>query len=244
MASARSLGFWVVVGLASGSIGVEASVREHFEQTVDFTPGGIFTIENQNGGIEIGVGSEPNVRIEAEKEAKSEEALRDIEIVVEGSGDRVSVRTVHHSRRGSGGVSYRILLPAEAQIEVSTANGGVFVRGIQGRVQAESVNGALEIEDIAGEIEAETTNGSIRASYQSLAGGRHRFETTNGAVKVYLPADAGGELDAETMNGSIDVEFPMNLTRTSRRHLQGSFGSGSSSFEISTVNGSVSILSN
>jgi DUF4097 and DUF4098 domain-containing protein YvlB len=106
------------------------------------------------------------------------------------------------------------------------------------------VNGALEIEDIAGEIEAETTNGSIRASYQSLAGGRHRFETTNGAVKIYLPADAGGELDAETMNGSIDVDFPMNLTRTSRRHLQGSFGNGSSNFEISTVNGSVSILQN
>jgi DUF4097 and DUF4098 domain-containing protein YvlB len=46
------------------------------------------------------------------------------------------------------------------------------------------------------------------------------------------------------MNGSIDVDFPMNLTRTSRRHVQGSFGSGSSRFEISTVNGSVSILSN
>ena len=100
------------------------------------------------------------------------------------------------------------------------------------------------IEDIAGEVEAETTNGSIRASYQSLEGGRHRFETTNGAVRVYLPADAGGDLDAETMNGSIDIDFPMNLTRTSRHHVQGSFGSGSSSFEISTVNGSVSVLQN
>ncbi len=241
MDSARSLSFLVGIGLAVGS---EASVREHFEQTVDFNPGGTFSIENQNGGIEITVGSQSSVRIEAEKEAKSEDALANIEIVVEGSGDRVSVRTVHHSRRNSGGVSYRIVLPAEAQILASTANGGVSVRGIRGRVQAESVNGALEIEDIAGEIEAETTNGSIRASYQSLEGGRHRFETTNGAVRVYLPAGGGGELDAETTNGSIDVEFPMNLTRTSRRHIQGSFGSGSSSFEISTVNGSVSILSN
>jgi DUF4097 and DUF4098 domain-containing protein YvlB len=224
--------------------GAEASVREHFEQTVAFNPGGVFSIENQNGSIEIAVGSEPSVRIEAEKEAKTEDGLRDLEIVVEGSGDRVSVRTVHDSRHGSGGVSYRIILPAEAQVAVSTVNGEVSVTGIHGRVVAESVNGALQIEDIAGEIEAETTNGSIRARYQTVEGGRHRFETTNGEVRVYLPADAGGELDAETMNGSIEVEFPMNLTRTSRRHVRGSFGSGSSSFAVSTVNGSVTILPN
>ena len=224
--------------------GAEASVREHFEQTVAFNPGGVFSIENQNGSIDISVGSESSVRIEAEKEAKTEDGLRDLEIVVEGSGDSVSVRTVQHSRRGSGGVSYRIVLPAEAQIMVSTANGEVSVTGIHGRVQAESVNGALRIEDIAGQIEAETTNGSIRASYQRVEGGRHRFETTNGEVRVYLPADAGGDIEAETVNGSIEVDFPMNLTRTSRHHVRGSFGSGASSFEVSTVNGSVTFLPN
>jgi len=224
--------------------GAQASVREHFEQTVAFNPGGVFSIENQNGSIEIEVGNESSVRIDAEKEAKTEEGLRELEIVVEGSGDRVSVRTVQHSRRGSGGVSYRIVLPAEAQVMVSTANGEVSVTGIHGRVQAESVNGALRIEDIAGEIEAETTNGSIRASYRTVEGGRHRFETTNGEVRVYLPADAGGDIEAETVNGSIEVDFPMNLTRTSRHHVRGSFGSGSSSFEVSTVNGSVTVLPN
>lgn len=235
--------FVVLVGILLAA-GAEASVREHFEQTVAFNPGGVFSIENQNGSIEIEVGNESSVRIDAEKEAKTEDGLRDLEIVVEGSGDRVSVRTVQHSRRGSGGVSYRIVLPAEAQVMVSTANGEVSVTGIHGRVQAESVNGALRIEDIAGEIEAETTNGSIRASYQTVGGGRHRFETTNGEVRVYLPADAGGDIEAETVNGSIEVDFPMNLTRTSRHHVRGSFGSGSSSFEVSTVNGSVTVLPN
>jgi len=105
--------------------GAEARVREHFERTVAFNPGGVFSIENQNGSIEIEVGSDQNVRIS-----------------------------------------------------------GVSPRGRR------------------------------------------------------------GELDVETMNGSIEVDFPMNLTRTSRRHLRGSFGSGSGSFAVSTVNGSVSILPN
>jgi hypothetical protein len=226
------------------AFGTHESVRETFEETVPFNPGGTFSIENANGGIEILAGNDASVRIEAEKRARSEDALRDIEIVIEGSGDAVSVRTVHHRRRDSGGVSYRIVLPAEAQIVASTANGEVAVQGIQGRVQAESVNGALHIEDVAGVIDAETTNGSIEASYRAVEGGRHRFETTNGAVRVYLPANAGGSIEADTTNGSIDVDFPLNLTRTSRRHIRGSFGSGSSSFQISTVNGSVTVLSN
>jgi DUF4097 and DUF4098 domain-containing protein YvlB len=224
--------------------GAEARVRERFEQTVAFNPGGSFTIENDNGSIDISVGSESTVRIEAEKEAKDEEGLNNLEIEVEGSGDRVTVRTIHRSRRNSGGVSYKIVLPAEAQVFVSTANGEVSVAGIRGRVHAESVNGALRIEDIAGEIEAETTNGGIRASYRSVEGGRHRFETTNGEVRVYLPSNAGGDLEAETVNGSIEVDFPMTLTRTGRHHIQGSFGGGSASFEISTVNGSVTVLPN
>jgi DUF4097 and DUF4098 domain-containing protein YvlB len=236
--------FVAVLGVVGLTARAEPSVREHFEQTVAFNPGGVFSIENQNGSIDISVGNEPSVRIEAEKEAKTEEKLRDLEIVVEGSGDRVSVRTVHHSQRGHGGVSYRIVLPAKAQIMVSTANGEVSVTGIEGRVQAESVNGGLRIEDISGVIEAETTNGSIRASYQSVEDGSHRFETTNGEVRVYLPKDTGGDIEAETVNGSIEVDFPMNLTRTNRRHIRGSFGSGSSSFAVSTVNGSVTFLSN
>jgi DUF4097 and DUF4098 domain-containing protein YvlB len=228
--------------------GAFAKVRETFEKVVPFNPGGSFTIETRNGSIEIGTWNEPNVQILAEKTASSEEGLENLEIVVEGSGDRVSVETIHHRKQthwGEGGqVSYRILLPAEAHVSAQTANGAVEIQGIHGRVEAKSVNGSLKVENVTGEIQAETTNGSIRASYEKALDGRHRFSTTNGAVRIYLPSDAGGELDAETVNGSIDVDFPVTVTRTSRRHLRGSFGSGTSSFEVSTVNGSVKVLAN
>ena len=234
-----------VEGLLSillAAAGAEASVREHFERTVAFNPGGAFGIENQSGSIEIAVGNESSVRIEAEKEAETEDELRNLEIVVEGAGDSISVRTVQQ-RPGPGGVSYRIVLPADAQVTVVTVNGDVSVTGIEGRVQAQSVNGALRIEDMAGEVEASTTNGSIHASYRAVEGGLHRFETTNGEVRIYLPEDAGGDLDAETMNGTIEVGFPMNFP-PGGLHVRGSFGSGGSTFEISTVNGAITITPN
>lgn len=220
-----------------------ASVREDFERTVPFDPGGSFRLENANGTIDIETWNESNVKIEAEKRARNEDALADIEISVEGSGDSVEVSTIHHRKRDQGQVDYHIYLPAEAQVSVRTANGGVTVTGIRGRVRAHSVNGSVTVEDISGDIEAETVNGAIRASYDRVADGSQRFSTTNGSIRLYLPSDAGGRLDAETVNGSIDVDFPVTVTRTNRHHLRGSFGNGSSSFEIETVNGSVKLLS-
>lgn len=221
-----------------------AKAREDFERVIPFSPGGTFEIENQNGSIVIQTWDEDRVRIEAEKVAESEDRLDDLEILIEGSGDSVSVET--HKRRSRWSdyakVDYVITLPVQANVDASTANGSVTIEGIHGRVEAKSTNGELKIEDIAGEIEARTTNGSIRAHYVRAVDGRHEFETTNGSVRIYLPSDAGGDFEANTVNGSIDIDFPTNTVRASRRHMEGSFGSGNGSFDIETVNGSVKIL--
>jgi DUF4097 and DUF4098 domain-containing protein YvlB len=234
-----STGLLFALSLSTSAL---ASVREDFERVVPFDPGGTFRIENTNGTIDVETWNESSVKIEAEKKAKDEDALADLEISIEGSGDSVTVETIHHRKRDRGQVNYHILLPAEARVSVQTANGAVTVTGIRGRVEARSVNGGVTVEDIAGDIEAETVNGAIRASYSQVADGAQRFSTTNGSVRVYLPSDAGGAIDAETVNGAIDVDFPVTLTRMSRRHMKGTFGAGASSFEIETVNGSVKLL--
>jgi DUF4097 and DUF4098 domain-containing protein YvlB len=243
IAAARVLCASFILAAAATGLAQER-LREDFEQVVPFNPGGSFRIENRNGDIEIATWGESSVRIEAEKTAKDEEGLENVEIQIQGSGSDVSVETLYHGRRNHGEVSYRILLPEEAQVSVATANGEVIVRGIRGRVDAHSVNGAVTVEDVSGEIDAETTNGSIRATYEKAAEGTHRFSTTNGSIRIYLPSGAGGEIDAETVNGGIDVNFPVTLTRTSRRHLRGTFGNGGSAFQVSTVNGSVKFLTN
>ena len=169
------LSTWLTAALVSFSAAVtlapdaSAKVREDFEKVVPFSAGGQFSVKNSNGSITIKTWNEGSVRIEAEKSAKNEEYLKDIEIVIEGSGDSVSVETVHHRRRNGGSVSYVITLPVEADVNVRTANGSVNVEGVHGHLEAKSVNGSLKLEDIAGDIEASTTNGSIRAQYYAGA---------------------------------------------------------------------------
>jgi DUF4097 and DUF4098 domain-containing protein YvlB len=234
----------LTVAVTTSPTDASAKVREDFERVIPFSAGGSFEIENSNGSIHIKTWSEDTIRVEAEKQARSEEDLDDIEIVIDSSGDSVSIETIHHRRRDGGKVSYVISMPAEADVSVSTANGSVTVEGIHGRVDARSTNGTLRLENIVGEVKAKTTNGSIRTSYDRATDGDHTFKTVNGSVRVYLPSDAGGEFDANTLNGSIKVDFATKIEHASRRHMRGSFGNGGSSFEIETVNGSVKILSN
>ena len=238
------LGLALVTSLASGA---DAKVKETFEQVIPFDAGGTFSIENKNGSITVQTWNEPNVRIEAVKSANRESDLENIEILIDGSGSSVSVETVHQKRRfwgSSGSVKYNITLPADAEVDVTTVNGAVTIEGIDGRVVARSVNGTVKMREISGEIETSTTNGSIRAEYARADEGEHSFKTTNGSVSVYLPSDAGGQFEAKTTNGSIRIDFPTELSRETRRHKRGTFGSGSSTFAFKTTNGSVKILQN
>ncbi len=233
-----------VTAFAAVSFG---EARETFEEVVPLSAGGTFEIDNKNGSITIKTWNEGNVRIEAEKVAKTQDALDDIEIDIQGSGDSVRVETHHPRNRlwgGGGKVSYVITVPSEANVRASTANGSLTIDGVQGKVDASSVNGSVKVADVVGVMDVSTTNGSIRADYARALDGRHRFKTTNGSVRVYLPNDAGGDFDAKTVNGRIEVDFPTNLTSSGRRHQRGSFGSGGGSFDIRTVNGSVKILQN
>lgn len=232
----------VVLGLALGAAEARADAREDFEEVVPFNPGGSFHIENSNGSIEIQTWNEGSVRIQAEKRARRESHLEDIEIEVSGSGDEVRVETIHHRKRGGGKVSYVVMIPVEANVEARTANGSVTITGVHGKVDARSTNGAVKVEDVAGAIEARTTNGSIRADYQRFDEGEHRFKSTNGSIRVYLPSDAGAKLDAKTVNGSIEMDFPIQIERSSRRQLRGTFGTASADLAVETVNGSVKIL--
>jgi DUF4097 and DUF4098 domain-containing protein YvlB len=224
-----------------------AKVREIIDETIPFSSGGTFHIENVNGSITIETWDREEVRIQAEKIADSQASLDDIDVEIKGSGTDVSVITHYprNNRRGeSRQVEYNITLPVDANLDMRTVNGKLEAHGIRGRVDASTTNGGVDVVDIIGETVISTTNGSIRARYTEVFHGEYNFSTTNGSVTLDLPSGAGGELDAKTVNGSITTDFPATVKRLNRRHLRGTFGGGGASFKVSTVNGSVKIREN
>jgi hypothetical protein len=206
---------------------------------------GRFSLENTNGRVEVTGWDEERVTIEATKRARSEHALDELKVEVDGEGDRVRVRSRYPRPRWMGGssrVDYVIHVPRTARVSVENVNGRVEVAGVAAEVEASTVNGSVEVRDAAGAVEASAVNGSVEASLSRVdPAGRSRLHTTNGSVRLRLPSDAGAEIEARTVNGRIGCDFDLDGGRKSRRRLEGRIGAGGARFDLGTVNGSVNI---
>jgi len=226
-----------------------AAFGNAFHETVDvtrpFSATGTFQLENTNGNVRVSTWDEPRVRIEAVKGAGSEDALRRIEVAIEGEGDRVEVRTRYpHGPwfHRSGKVDYTIRLPRQARVEVRTVNGRLEVEDVGGRLHAQTVNGGVEATGVGGEVEASTVNGTVRVALVRVEpASRNRLSATNGTVRVTLPRDVAAEVEATTVNGAVHCDFDLADGRTSRRHVEGRIGRGGARFELHTVNGTADI---
>jgi hypothetical protein len=208
---------------------------------------GSFSLENTNGSIHVGSWDQPRVRIEASKGAASHRALERLEVVVEGQGDHVAVRTRMPRGglffQGGGKVDYSITVPRGARVEVRNVNGRVEIEDVEGGVRGTTTNGSVELDDVAGEVDAASTNGSVEVKLARLgAGDRDRLRTTNGSVRLTLPRDAQAEIEAHTVNGSIHCDFDLRGgAHLGRRRLEGRIGAGGARLELRTVNGGVHI---
>ena len=226
-----------------------AEVREEFRQTVALNASGEFEVSNVNGQVEIAVWDRNEVQILATKTAKNEADLKDVQVVVTGSGNKVEVDTKLPKGWNRGGsVSYRITLPAMVDLEVDTVNGSVSVNGVAGPMDLHSVNGRVEATGAVAPVRANTVNGQLTIRYAGKPTvGEHRFETVNGSVRVYLPSSVAGKFHAGSVNGSIETDFALHVSKAKfgpSRSLDGELGSGGdTSFSFKTVNGSVDIRS-
>jgi hypothetical protein len=208
---------------------------------------GELSLENTNGSIHVATWDEPRIRIEASKTAATRHALEQLEVEIDGEGDRIAIRT----RQPHGGfflhraaaVEYSVTVPRGARVSVRDVNGRVEIDGVAGRVRASTVNGAIEASNLGSEVEASTTNGSVEVQMARVdPSGRNRLSTTNGSVRLVLPRDVGAEVEAQTVNGAVRCDFDLPAdARVSRRKLEGRIGSGGARFELRTVNGSTNI---
>jgi hypothetical protein len=242
VAGALGLGL-VLNGCIGGDFG--APFRATVDETRPLAATGEFSLENTNGSVRLAAWDEARVRIEAVKRARSERALEDLKVEIEGEGDRVSVRTRYprpHWMGGAGSVEYRVSVPRGARVRVTNVNGRVEVDGVLGSVHASTVNGSVDLTGVGGALEVSAVNGSVEADVARVdPSGRNELHTTNGSVRLTLPRDTSADVAAHTVNGSVGCDFDLADVSKSRRKIEGRIGTGGARFELATVNGSAHI---
>ncbi|MEM8930744.1 MAG: DUF4097 family beta strand repeat-containing protein [Acidobacteriota bacterium] len=228
-----------------------ASAAERtWANTYSLDQDGSFALENINGDVVIEAWDRDEVDVQATITSKSQEAVDEVEIEVDASGDSVDISTDYPERKGRNGryeaasVAYHVRMPRLARAEIELVNGDLRLDGVAGAVDAELVNGDLTASGLAGNADLTTVNGEIHATFDQLGSDqRVDIESVNGSVDLYLPSSADAVLEAETVHGDIESDF--ELTRDEDRYVgqeaHGRIGAGGGQIDLENVNGTIRI---
>lgn len=226
----------------------QAKVTEKFAQTYPLDANGAIRLENVNGSVEIVAWDKAEVSLEAEKSANDKEGLARIQLKIESSIHRLSIKTEYEKKwkfweNMNAQVHYKLRVPAGASLEkIDAVNAGIRVTGLKGSVNLDAVNGSIEAEDLSGPGKFDTVNGSIKVAYASLAGQPDiSLETVNGSCALTLPVNAAFRLETDTVNGHVSCGFPITLEKSGKHELRGLVNGGGARVRLESVNGGLSV---
>ena len=139
-------------------------------------------------------------------------------------------------------IAYTLKVPREMELDLTTVNGRIATRGIDGETEATTVNGSIDVEVTgAHELEAESVNGRVKAKFLTSFQGA-KFSTVNGGVEAILPHDASFSVDLAQVNGDFEASFPLSInSNPGRRRVSGEVNGGQHELKITTVNGDVEL---
>ena len=155
---------------------------------------------DRNGGIYVSGGTGA-FSVKACK-ASALGDVRDIRVHV--SGNEI---TADRDEDNYSVVYYLVSAPRGASVDLSSNNGPISIRSVDGLVTAHAHNGPIAVKDSSGTLDITTQNGPIAFSGDS---GTVKLHAQNGPISVKLAGSAwnGGSLDAATENGPMTLKIP------------------------------------
>ncbi len=195
-------------------------------------------IDNVNGSIHVtgyngsDIRLEAHRRIRADDAQKMEEAKRDVKLDINQTGDTLKVyvdgpfrcncddsrnRTrsrgsVHeHGRRGYNVVyDFDLKVPASTGLLLTTINNGeIKVENVTGDFDVDNINGGVEMHELSGSGRAHALNGRVTVTFARNPAKESYFGSLNGAIEVAFQPGLSADLRLKTFNGHAYTDFPV-----------------------------------
>lgn len=224
-----------------------APTREQFRRSYALSPHGRIRIENRYGDVCITVWDRDEVRIEAVKTAADAGRLDDASIVVDSTGERLTVRTQYAGVESDepASVEYRITVPRTATLDdIRLTNGALSISGVSGAVKATSVNGNIRAEHLEGKADLATINGQVQAGFNRVSASQPiSLRSVNGRIDLSIPSGSNAQVIAQNRSGEIQNDFGSAAPQLTSHHLQTVLGNGGPQILLHNVTGGISIHS-
>jgi DUF4097 and DUF4098 domain-containing protein YvlB len=131
----------------------------------------------------------------------------------------------------------------DGALSVDTGSGDVTGSEIQGdEVNVDTGSGDIRLSAVRSpHISLETGSGTVTADLRENVG-KLSVETGSGDIAITAPATLGAEVELETSSGDIETDFPLQVTRSGRDHMEGQIGDGKGTIAIETGSGEIKLL--
>ncbi|HLY03665.1 MAG TPA: DUF4097 family beta strand repeat-containing protein [Candidatus Cybelea sp.] len=223
----RAIGLGVLVALCACTGSFGDRVHEEFHQAVDGGATPVVHVDNIAGTVRIATWAKPVVNIDATKYGYDASELRSVTISVHREGDGIFVVTTYADGNHTGGVRYRITVPAGASVQVGNIAGSVSVAAVTGNVSVE------------------TQAGTIDANLGRVDGDRAiDLRATTGSITLRIARESNATVNAESTVGGFSsdlagiVESRENVVGV---RASGKLGSGTARIALSTTTGSIAL---
>lgn len=214
--------------LAAGCSGTFGDrVHESFHQAVATNAAANVRVQNIAGAVRIEAWSKPIVDVTATKTGYDAQELRRITIGVNRDENGVSIVTSYSGGVHSGGVRYRIYVPADAALNVR------------------NIAGLVDITGVTGNLDVETQAGTIMVDAGRVAGNRSiDLRATTGAVTLSIAPPSSARVAAESTVGGFTSDIP-GITQQRENIVGvrggGTIGSGSALIRLTTTTGGIAL---
>jgi hypothetical protein len=221
----RAIGSCALLALCACTGSFGERVHEQFHRAIDSGSTPIVHVDNIAGAVAIVAWAKPLVDIVATKYGYDTSELRSVTINVNRDGDGIFVVTTYAGGNHSGGVRYRISVPAGASVQVGNIAGSVTV----GRV--------------SGNVSVETQTGTIDATLGRVDGDRSiDLHATTGMVTLRIARESNATINAESTVGSFSSDAP-GIVQSQENvvgvRASGKLGLGSARIQLNTTTGAI-----
>lgn len=166
----------------------------------DLSTGGTLVLDLSGADVTVAPGENGKVLLDARIRG-SEKFLKDYEVDIDSSADRLAITARKRSKWGwswgSTSVDFKLTVPRQLFTDIATSGGNLNVRGLEGEHRLRTSGGNVKIERMRGVMDVRTSGGNIAVTE---CAGPLKLDTSGGNVRVM---NVTGGVEARTSGGDI-----------------------------------------
>jgi hypothetical protein len=259
--------FWIIlafiiISLASGGFrsfrgpsfgskpfGNNPPIEKSYEYKVSGQP--TLVINDADGNVTVTVGQSNTVTIQPSSGNNFFGNPNNVPVTSNQSPDGNTI-TVNVQDSGQGSADLNVVVPQNANLQVTTTSGDLNVTGVDGPMTLQTSSGNISAANdaISGSSSLTTDSGDINFDGTISTNGTYQFQTNSGNIDLAVPSTPGFNLNASTQSGSINpngftgVSVQVNGSASGSK-VNGNVGGGSqvqgTKVTINSVSGDINL---